>query len=71
MRYTEALEAINADHTKVFRARSEDGFDSYQLYGSGRYIELTYGDSLDTPVSFLSYRMMELDWKEVTEEDEG
>lgn len=67
MRYTEALEAIYQDHAKVFRAYSPGG-DAYELDGSDRFITMTYL-SIDEPVSFLSYRMMELDWKEVTEDE--
>lgn len=69
LRYTETLEAINADHTKVFRACSADGWDCYQLDGSDLYINTTYDDGMGSPVSFLSYRMMQLDWKEVTEDE--
>jgi len=64
MRYTQALEEIYKDHSKVFRACSADGWDAYQLDGTNMYIIMTHGDSLDSPVSFLSYRMMDLDWKE-------
>lgn len=66
MKYTEALEAIYENPGKVFRAYTPGGGDAYELSGSNLFITMTYL-SIDEPVSFLSYRMMELDWEEVTE----
>lgn len=67
MRYTEALEAIYKDHTKVFQAFVPGG-DAYELDGSDNFITMSYL-SIDEPVTFLSYRMMGLDWKEKTEDE--
>lgn len=66
MRYTEALEAIYKDHSKVFRAWAPGSWETFQLDGSDRYINLTY-TSIDEAVNFLSYDMMDLDWKEWAE----
>lgn len=66
MRYTEALEAIYRDRTKVFRAYSPGGGDAYELEGDERYVTMKYL-SIDEPVTFLSYNMMDMDWEEEAE----
>lgn len=63
MRYTEALEEIYKDRTKIFRAYSSAGGDVYELDGSDLFITMRYL-SIDEPVTFLSYKMMDLDWQE-------
>lgn len=64
MRYTQALEEIYKDHSKVFRAYSPGEMTYYQLDGSNYFITMTYL-STDEPVSYLSYGMMDLVWQEV------
>lgn len=66
MRYTEALEAIYEDPSKVFRAYTPGGGDAYELSGSNFFINKTLLN-VQEPIDYLSYRMMELDWEEVAE----
>ena len=70
MKYTEALEAIYENPSRVFRAYAptlgDNIGDGYEMSGSNLYINTTHL-SIGEPVSFLSYRMMGLDWVEVEE----
>ncbi len=65
MRYTEALEEIYKDRSKVFYGVGRWN-EVYRLKGSDHGIVMEYTE-IDESVSFLSYWMMETDWTEEAE----
>lgn len=66
MKYTEALDAIYENPSRVFRAYTPGGGDAYEMSGSNLFINTTLL-AIQEPVDYLSYRMMDLDWVEVDE----